>query len=64
MSYGSEETHHVARPKHIANICGEEGTLLGGAIVHGWDTSALLREMAGLESQATFENVEIHFHFT
>ena len=47
----------VARPKHVARI-------MGGQDVHGWMTAALCREMAGLEGQATFENVENTFSLT
>ena len=47
----------VARPKHIAKIMGDQD-------VHGWITAALLREMAGLEGQATFEYVDSIFPLT
>ena len=40
----------VARPKPIANNMGDQE-------VHGWITAASEREMAGLEGQATFEDV-------
>ena len=46
----------VARPMHIA-------TAMEDPNVHGWITAALLREIAGLEGQATFENVESTFPF-
>ena len=44
----------VARPKHIARIVEDHD-------VHGWIIAAFLREMAGLEGQATFECVESKF---
>ena len=47
----------VARPKHTAKIMVDQD-------VHGRIIAALLREMAGLEGQAIFENVESKFHFT
>ena len=47
---------YVARPKHIANIKGNQD-------VHGWSTAASLCEMAGLEGQGTFENVDSTFPF-
>ena len=40
----------VARPTPIANNMGVQE-------VHGWITAASSREMAGLEGQATFEDV-------
>ena len=47
----------VARPQHVANITGDQQ-------VHGWITAPWLREMAGLEGQVTFENVDSTFPFT
>ena len=44
---------HVARPKLMAKIVKDH--------VHGWSIAVLLRETAGLEGQATFENVESKF---
>ena len=41
----------VARPKHFLKIVVDQE-------VHGWVTAALLREMVGLEGQATFANVD------
>ena len=46
----------VARPKHIAKIMEDHD-------VHGWIVAAFLRDMAGLEGQATFESVESAFLF-
>ena len=40
----------VPRPTPTANNMGDQE-------VHGWITAASLREMAGLEGQATFEHV-------
>ena len=51
-----ETAFDVARPKRIAKIVGDHD-------VHGWMIAALLREIAGLEGQATFENVERTFSF-
>ena len=42
---------NVARPKHVANTRRVQD-------VHGWITVALLREITGLDGQATFDNVE------
>ena len=47
----------VARPKHIAKMMGDQD-------VHGWITTALLREMTGMDGQTTFEIVESKFQFT
>ena len=46
----------VARPKRTAKIMGDQA-------VHGWITAALLKEMAGLAGQATFEHVENNSFF-
>ena len=46
-----ETPSDVARPKRIARIMGDQD-------VHGWITAALIRGMAGLEGQATFEHVD------
>ena len=46
----------VARPQHIAKNMGDQD-------VQGWITAALQREIAGLEGQATFGNVESTFSF-
>ena len=50
-------SHSKTHLEHIANFMGDQD-------VHGWITAALFREMAGLEGQATFENVEDTFPFT
>ena len=47
----------VARPKHIAKMMGDQD-------VHGWITTALLREKTGMDGQTTFEIVEGKFQFT
>ena len=44
----------VARPRH---------KLMGDQDVHGWITAASLREIFGLEGQATVVNVESTFSF-
>ena len=46
----------VVRQKLFAKIMGEQD-------VHGWITAAFLREVTGLEGQATFEHVEGTFRF-
>ena len=46
----------VARLVHMTKIMEDHD-------VHGWIIAALLREMAGLEGQATFESVESKFSF-
>ena len=45
-----ETAFDVARPKHITIVIGDQE-------VHGWITEALLRDTAGLEGHATFQNV-------
>ena len=47
----------VARPKHIAKILGDQD-------VHGLITAAVLREVAGLDGQATFKYVDSTFPLT
>ena len=54
--HGDQDAFVVARPKHIVRIMEDHN-------VHGWIIVALLREMAGLEGQATFESVESEFSF-
>ena len=46
----------VARLVHMTKIMEDHDG-------HGWIIAALLREMAGLEGQATFESVESKFSF-
>ena len=48
-SMGIKTPFDVARPQHIAHI-------VEGPDVHGWIIAALMREMTGLEGQATFES--------
>ena len=45
-----------AKPKHVANVMDRHG-------YHGWQISSVLREVSGLQGNATFEQVDTSFTF-
>ena len=44
------------RPKHVAGVMEKQN-------LHGWLTSALLREMSELQGKTIFEGVDVSFDF-